>query len=363
MEISRPRTDFWFACVDIAVIKDEKLSPCDKAIYMTLCAHAGVKTRKTPLSVKKLADETGCGVRTAQKSIRTLVERGVLERREQYKDGRQITSSYHLIGHNAECYRSTDITEESPHKNPVDDPTALEENDEPMDTILEEIEKDDVFDGTKSAEDAGNDISEDANSAGYVENCTPGGAESAHRYLEPVFNENKTLYPPTPKNEGKGEGADFESEKESSSEKSDKTHDTQERTNIPEIRGQEFYDAILNAYHAILPELSRLEMLTSFATELIEARIRESPEREKLDWWRRYFNRVREFPWPMGDNDKRWKSDFLWLLSAKGMEKINSEHFSRYPVNERTISECLERQRKYTDERGVVDGAAILKNC
>jgi DNA replication protein DnaC len=96
MEISRPKSDFWFACVDIAVIKDEKLSPCDKAIYMTLCAHADVRTRKTPLSVKKLADETGCGIRTAQKSIKTLIERGVLERREQYKDGRQLTSSYRL---------------------------------------------------------------------------------------------------------------------------------------------------------------------------------------------------------------------------------------------------------------------------
>jgi hypothetical protein len=65
----------------------------------------------------------------------------------------------------------------------------------------------------------------------------------------------------------------------------------------------------------------------------------------------------------MGKNDKGWKSDFLWLLSAKSMEKINSEHFSRYPVTKRIVSECLERQRKYTDERGVVDGAAVLRNC
>jgi DNA-binding Lrp family transcriptional regulator len=200
MEISRPKSDFWFACVDIAVIKDEKLSPCDKAIYMTLCAHADVRTRKTPLSVKKLADETGCGIRTAQKSIKTLIERGVLERREQYKDGRQLTSSYRLIGHNAECYRSSDGTEKflpALPENPITDLTVLEENDEPRGAIL--------------AEAAENDVSEGAKSAVYVENCIPGDTESAHRYLEPIFNENQNISPLTPQGEKSGEGVDFES--------------------------------------------------------------------------------------------------------------------------------------------------------
>jgi hypothetical protein len=103
--------------------------------------------------------------------------------------------------------------------------------------------------------------------------------------------------------------------------------------------------------------------LTASGADLIEARIREDQERENLGWWMRYFNRVREFSWPMGENDKGWQSDFLWFLSAKGMEKINSEHFSRYPASEKTVAECLERQRKYADERGVVDGAAVLRNC
>jgi hypothetical protein len=188
MEISRTKSDFWFACVDIAVIKDEKLSPCDKAIYMTFCAHADVKTRKTPLSVKKLADETGCGIRTAQKSIKTLIERGVLERREQYKDGRQLTSSYRLIGHNAGCYRSSDVTEKflpALPENPIADLTALEGNDETRCAIL--------------AEAAENDFSGCAESAGHAENYALGGAESAHRYLEPIFNENQNITPLPPK--------------------------------------------------------------------------------------------------------------------------------------------------------------------
>jgi hypothetical protein len=349
MEISRPKSDFWFACVDIAVIKDEKLSPCDKAIYMTFCAHADVKTRKTPISVKTLADETGCGIRTAQKSIKTLIERGVLERREQYKDGRQLVSSYRLIGHNAGCYRRSDVTEEfSPHlpENPIDDLTALEENGESRGAIIAEAAENDVYEGAKSA--------------GHAESCTPGCAESAHRYLEPVFNENQNIPPYAPQEEEREEGVDFETEKDPGDENLRESYDTGERS---KIQRREFYDAILNAYHTILPELPRYGQLTASGTGLIEARIEEDSGRGNLDWWMRYFNRVREFPWPMGENDKGWKSDFLWLLSEKGMEKINSEHFSRYPVTERSVSECLERQRKYTDERGIVDGAAVLRNC
>ena len=127
MEITRSKSDFWFVCGDIAVIKDKKLSPCDKAVYMVFCAHAEVKTRKTLISVKTLAEETGCGIRTAQKSIKTLVERGVLERKEQYKDGRQMTSSYRLIGHNAECYRNSGVTEEPLPENAIADLTVLVE--------------------------------------------------------------------------------------------------------------------------------------------------------------------------------------------------------------------------------------------
>jgi hypothetical protein len=88
-----------------------------------------------------------------------LLERGVLERREQYKDGRQLTSSYRLIGHNTECYRSSDVTGKYVPETPIADLTALEENDETR--------------GASLAEAAENDVSWSAKSAGYAENCAP----------------------------------------------------------------------------------------------------------------------------------------------------------------------------------------------
>ncbi|MDR1514980.1 MAG: helix-turn-helix domain-containing protein, partial [Synergistaceae bacterium] len=318
MGISCQKSDFWYARVDIPVIKDAKLSPCDKAAYAVFCAHANVKTRETPISVKTLADETGCGIRTAQKSIKALIERGVLERKEQYEDGRQTTSLYRLIGHNALCYRNPGVVEESLPallENPVDVLTVPEGGDEPCGAILAEAAANDVSGGAESEEAAKKSVSVGVKSAGYAENDTPEGAGFAHRYLEPIFNENQNISPLTPQGEGSGEGVGFESEGK-------KPFGTQETAEKSKAQRREFYDAVLDAYHTILPELPRSERLTDSGAVLIESRIGEAPRRGSIDWWVQYFHRVREFQWPMGENDKGWKANFYWLLSAKGMEKI-----------------------------------------
>jgi hypothetical protein len=101
---ARGDNDFWFACVDIKVMLDKELTPCDKAIFAVICSHADVKTRKIILSVKTIAEETGCGVRTAQKSMQALVGRGVIERVERFANGKQMASSYRIVGHRAICY-------------------------------------------------------------------------------------------------------------------------------------------------------------------------------------------------------------------------------------------------------------------
>jgi hypothetical protein len=318
MDITRPKSDFWFVCVDIAVIKDEKLSPRDKAIYMTFCAYADVKTRETPISVKTLADKTGCGIRTAQKSIKELIERGVLERKEQYKDGKQTESLYRLIGHDAPCYLIPDISEEPSPEKLTSGLNVPEVDGEPRGAIFAEAAENSASEGAKLAGYAENDVPGGAKPAGYAENdvlgsaksaeyadtCTPLGAESEHRNLGEKCR--KCL--------------DFESWGKTSLE-------AQDTGETAKARRREFYGAILDAYHTILPELPKSETLTASGAVLIEARIGEDLKRENLEWWRRYFNRVREFQWPMGENDKGWRANFFWLLSAKGMEMVNSEHF------------------------------------
>jgi DNA-binding Lrp family transcriptional regulator len=111
----RKCSEFWFACVDIQVIKDKTLSPCDKTVYSVICAHADVETRTCSLRVKTIAEEANCSVRSVQESLKALVERGVIERTERFENGKQKASSYKIIGHKAKCYKNTDLGSDEPN--------------------------------------------------------------------------------------------------------------------------------------------------------------------------------------------------------------------------------------------------------
>ena len=104
----RGPSDFWFACVDIEVIKDRTLSPCDKTVYSVICAHVNIQTRSCPLRVKTIAEEANCSVRSVQESLKALVARGVIERAERFEDGAQKASVYRIVGHRAPCYEDAE---------------------------------------------------------------------------------------------------------------------------------------------------------------------------------------------------------------------------------------------------------------
>ncbi|MDR3230136.1 MAG: helix-turn-helix domain-containing protein [Synergistaceae bacterium] len=104
----RASSDFWFACVDLEVIKDKTLSTCDKAVFAVICAHVNVQTRSCPLRVKTIAEEANCCVRRVQESLKALAERGVIERVECFENGKQKASVYKIVGHRALCYRDAE---------------------------------------------------------------------------------------------------------------------------------------------------------------------------------------------------------------------------------------------------------------
>ena len=104
IEVERNSKVFWFACVDIKVLTDRELSPIDKVVYSVLCVHVGTQNRKCNLRVKTIAEEAGCSVRSVQNSLNTLVERGIIERKERFLEGSQVSSRYQVIGYLASCY-------------------------------------------------------------------------------------------------------------------------------------------------------------------------------------------------------------------------------------------------------------------
>jgi hypothetical protein len=123
----------------------------------------------------------------------------------------------------------------------------------------------------------------------------------------------------------------------------------------------DLFEAIRRVYNSTLPELTQAERITAFRTKVLRQRIRESSERKELSWWEKFFSRVRNFPWPMGQNKNRWRADFDWLIEERGMQKILEGAFQKAPANGGGVLRGLELQKKYTDSEGRVDGLAILR--
>lgn len=100
----RPASHFWFACVDLKVIRDPELSPFDKAVFVVLCSHADTSTRHCRLKMKTIAAEASCSERSVRASLRKLEERGVIVSRPVFVDGQQRASVYEIVGWEAPCY-------------------------------------------------------------------------------------------------------------------------------------------------------------------------------------------------------------------------------------------------------------------
>jgi hypothetical protein len=94
--------------VDIDVIRDKMLSMNDKLVYSFICTHATPQIRECSIRVETLAEESGYSVLEVEKSLKTLIERGVLERIECFgEDEHEKNSVYKLIGYRAPCYAGT----------------------------------------------------------------------------------------------------------------------------------------------------------------------------------------------------------------------------------------------------------------
>jgi hypothetical protein len=101
-------------------------------------------------------------------------------------------------------------------------------------------------------------------------------------------------------------------------------------------------------------------VVTKSRIKAIKARLKDDPARKELDWWRRYFQRVREFPWLLGRNPKRWMANLDWLIKDEPMQKVLEGVFSRDTSSGRTES-AEAAQKKYTNAGGEVDARSLLR--
>jgi len=81
------------------------------------------------------------------------------------------------------------------------------------------------------------------------------------------------------------------------------------------------HQEIIALYHEILPALSRVRQWTPKRQKLLKARWFSSPEYQSLQWWKAFFEYIRECPHLIGKNDRQWTADLEWLCVESNFVK------------------------------------------
>lgn len=95
--------DFWFACVDVCVIRDRTLSVNAKVVYSVLTTYANTGGKRACFpKIETIARDANLSQRSVKYALKDLRERGYIEcRQRRSTGGNQQSSIYTLIGHRA----------------------------------------------------------------------------------------------------------------------------------------------------------------------------------------------------------------------------------------------------------------------
>jgi hypothetical protein len=324
----------WEARVEMAILKrpSSELSVYDKLVYAILCGHAN-RDGNAMLYVRTIAEEASCSERQARRALSALEARHLLVRRPQSAAGQgQTFNIYEVYGFDE--YRPESDGAQAPgltvrHLLPDSHTPVCQSVTPPLPD-------------SQAPHDS--------------------QAEPNNVFEQPLNNSSKEHIPPTPQGGREGdeepENSELQNQKHDTGEK-DRSQGTGQKPESPEISP---LMGILDAFNEILPELPRAEKLTASRIRALNLRIEQAPERRELIWWRRYFESARGFPWLMGRNPNGWKATFDWLIGEDGMQKVIEGGFTPPQSAEYSPEDLRELQRKYTDERGIVDARALLRD-
>lgn len=86
------------------------------------------------------------------------------------------------------------------------------------------------------------------------------------------------------------------------------------------------HDSIIALYHETLPALPRVAVWDERRKTYLRSRWREDPERQSLDWWRRWFGYVGKSDFLMGrvesKDRKPFQANLEWMLKPSNFVKI-----------------------------------------
>lgn len=82
------------------------------------------------------------------------------------------------------------------------------------------------------------------------------------------------------------------------------------------------HQKIISLYHEILTGLPQVRVWTPKRQKMLKARWLSSKEYQDLEWWRQFFEFVRdECPHLTGKNDRQWTADLEWLCTESNFVK------------------------------------------
>ncbi len=118
----------------------------------------------------------------------------------------------------------------------------------------------------------------------------------------------------------------------------------------PDCRHQE----VIALYHEILPEFPQIIEWDDTARKWLRARWRSAPERQDLNFWKEFFQYVRESPFLMGDSERGWMADLRWLVRSQNFTKVinGNYHFDKRGRTEIALEVWREIHRRKEEEEG-----------
>jgi hypothetical protein len=110
---------------------------------------------------------------------------------------------------------------------------------------------------------------------------------------------------------------------------------------------------IIELYHEVLPELPQVREWAEASRKMLVSRWREKKERQSLDWWRDYFQKVKESNFLTGKTEGRngnapFVASLEWLVRPTNLAKVlNGNYANRKAKNmfvsaaEKGYDECM----------------------
>lgn len=98
------------------------------------------------------------------------------------------------------------------------------------------------------------------------------------------------------------------------------------------------HQEIVALYHKILPELPAIKEWTEFRKRILQSRWRENEERQTLEWWKLFFDSIRECDFLMGRVNE-FRADLEWLIRPKNFPKVIEGKYKNRNIIGKTLAE------------------------